>query len=155
MPSRPSIDAKVAALRARSALNPSPDTVLDPAFASGDFFDRRDLVQVKYEMLRRVRVDGWSVARAAATFGCSRPTYYAAQTAFDRDGLPGLLAQKRGPKHPRKLTDEVLAFIRALQAKEGALDAAGLAARVEAHFGLSVHPRSIERALVRVTKKVR
>ena len=48
-------DEKLAALRAAHALNPAPETVRDQAFTSGDpFFDPRDLVQVKYEMLRRV-----------------------------------------------------------------------------------------------------
>jgi hypothetical protein len=34
----------------------------------------RDLVQVKYEMLRRVRVDGHSVSQSATGFGLSRPS---------------------------------------------------------------------------------
>jgi hypothetical protein len=33
-------------------------------------------VQVKYEMVRRVRVDGAAVTAAAAAFGFSRPWYY-------------------------------------------------------------------------------
>ncbi len=51
-------DPKLAALRQHGCLNPRPDKVVDPIFASSDFFDPRDLVQVKYEMVRRVRVDG-------------------------------------------------------------------------------------------------
>ena len=39
------------------AFNPAPDKVRDPKFRSGEFFDPRDAVQVKYEMLRRVFVD--------------------------------------------------------------------------------------------------
>lgn len=153
VPARPAVDPKLAALRSRGAVNPSPEAVTDALFVSGDFFDRRDLVQVKYEMLRRVRVDGWSVSRAATTYGLSRPTFYAAQESFARDGLPGLLPQKRGPKHPRKLTSEVMTFVRALRAEDPALDAASVAERVADRFGFPVHPRSIERALARVEKK--
>ena len=51
-------DAKVAALAETRTLNPRPEAVRDEQFASSEFFDARDLVQVKYEMVRRVRVDG-------------------------------------------------------------------------------------------------
>src|SRR5215510_1178731 len=69
-------DAKEAALAESRTLNPRPEAVHDEQFASSEFFDARDLVQVKYEMVRRVRVDGAPVARAATAFGFSRPSYY-------------------------------------------------------------------------------
>jgi hypothetical protein len=50
-------DPKAAALRAAGALHPHPEAVRDEAFTRHEFFDRRDRVQVKYEMLRRHRVD--------------------------------------------------------------------------------------------------
>ena len=64
----------------------------DPAFnGANTFFDPEDLVQVKYEMLRRVREDGQAVTQASAAFGFSRPSFYEAQVAFERAGLPGLV----------------------------------------------------------------
>ena len=42
----------------RAELEPSPEAVTDEAFSASEFLDARDLVQVKYEMVRRVRVDG-------------------------------------------------------------------------------------------------
>src|SRR5216117_2589429 len=64
---------KASALRRHHALNPRAHAVSDSAFTSGnDFFDARDLVQVKYEMLRRVNEDGELVTQAAADFGFSR-----------------------------------------------------------------------------------
>jgi transposase len=146
-------DPKTAALRAANALNPAADAVKDELFSSSEFFDRRDLVQARYEMLRRVRVDGWSVSRAAMTYGVTRPTFYAAHEAFSTDGLPGLLPQKRGPKHARKLTEEVLTFIRSLRADEPSIDLAQLVVRIEERFGLTIHQRSVERALARGEKK--
>ena len=62
-------DPKIEALRRQSSLNPHPENVTDPLFKGSDFFDARDLVQVKYEMLRRVRVDGVPIATSAAAFG--------------------------------------------------------------------------------------
>jgi len=58
-------DPKVEALRKERALNRTPDEVNDPLFSSDSFFDARDLVQVKYEMLRRVRTDGHPITQAS------------------------------------------------------------------------------------------
>jgi hypothetical protein len=91
-------------LKANGTLNPHARRVHDALFHETPFFDPRDLLQVKYEMLRRVRIDGWPVSRAAAAFGLSRPSFYQTQRAFERHGLGGLLPRKRGPKAGRKLT---------------------------------------------------
>ena len=94
-------DSKLAALAASGTVNPHAQDVQDPAFLDNDFFDRRDLVQVRYEMLRRVRTEGQSIAESATRFGVSRPTFYKVQADFDRDGLAGLLPVKRGPHGER------------------------------------------------------
>jgi hypothetical protein len=52
-------------------------------------------VQVKYEMLRRVQAEGKSVTDASAGFGFSRPSFYQALSAFERDGLAGLVSSAR------------------------------------------------------------
>ncbi len=99
------------ALQAQGAAHPHPQTVTDPLFRDSAFFDPNDLVQVKYEMLRSVEKDGRAVVEAAESFGLSRPVYYVTRELFKREGLPGLLPRKRGPKRPHKLTDETLAMI--------------------------------------------
>jgi transposase len=147
-------DPKTEALRAQGALHPRPGAVRAPVFDTHPFFDRRDVVQVKYEMLRRVDVDGEPIAASAEAFGFSRPTFYQAAAAFKRAGLPGLLPQKRGPRRAHKLGDEVMAFVQALRTEE-AVAARALARRVQERFGVRVHPRSIERALRRAEKKPR
>ena len=53
-------DGKDAALAASRTLNSDPQKVTDPAFAAGGFFDPADLLQVKYEMVRRSR---WTACR--------------------------------------------------------------------------------------------
>ena len=75
-------DVKAQELAAARTLNPHPDTVRDAAFRAGGFFDSRDLVQVKYEMVRRVEADGVPVSEAAASFGFARQSYYTAAHAF-------------------------------------------------------------------------
>jgi transposase len=148
-------DDKSRALREHAALNPRPKRVIDPLFQHSEFFDPRDLVQVKYEMLRRVRVEHRPASEAAKSFGFSRVVLYQAMTAYQNEGLPGLLPRRRGPKHGHKLTAEVLAFIDQCRATDGSLRPAELAGRIRQQLGVSVHPRSIERALARRAKKGR
>jgi transposase len=142
-------DPKEEALRSARALNPRPGAVVDPAFATSEFLDARDLVQVRYEMVRRVREEGETVSAAASAFGFSRPSWYAAAAALDEAGLPGLLPARPGPRRAHKLTDEIVTFLRAFQEEDPTLRAAELADRVDEEFGVRVHPRSVERALAR------
>ena len=126
----------------------------DPAFTEGSpFFDPEDLVQVKYEMLRRVREEGHQVSETSAAFGFSRPSFYAAQAAFQKAGLPGLVPQRPGPRRAHKLSGPVLELLDEALAAEPALTSAALAALLEERLALRVHPRSIERALARRAKK--
>jgi transposase len=142
-------DPKVEALRDRRCLNPRPDAVRDESFAASEFLDARDLVQVKYEMVRRVRLEGDSVSSSSAAFGFSRPSFYEAAAALDDAGLAGLVPDKPGPRRAHKMTAEVVSFLEAEQAANPALRSVELAGRVGERFGISVHPRSVERALAR------
>jgi transposase len=153
--SRPSPgDGKVAALRLHHALNPKAEAVSDPDFNSGNpFFDRRDLVQVKYEMLRRARQEGQPVSQAAAAFGFSRPSFYVAQALFEKAGLPGLVPQRPGPKRAHKLSEEAVDFLEQVLAEDSKLRAPQLAELLQERFSLEVHPRSVERALERRRKR--
>lgn len=152
---RPRKDPKAEALRRQGSLHPHPEKVQDALFRDRAFFDPRDLVQLKYEMLRRVEGDGQSVTGAARSFGLSRPTFYQAQRAFTAEGLPGLLPKRRGPRSRHKLTESVLAFVDAERVADPALSTAALVGRIESRFGLRVHPRSLERALAQRKKKPR
>ena len=118
-------DPKLCALADSGTVNPHPEAVRDPGFAGSDFFDPRDLVQVKYEMLRRVRVEHACIAEVAEQFGLSRPTFYKAQADFARAGLTGLLPGKRGPRGAHKLTPEVLQLHRAGTGRGGGTRCAG------------------------------
>jgi transposase len=149
----PKPDPKRAALEASGTLNPHAQDVQDPAFIDSDFFDPRDLVQARYEMLRRVRVDGQAIAEAATGFGVSRPTFYKAHSDFEHRGLEGLLPTKRGPHGPHKITDEVMSFIQTARAAPEPPDAQTLVKRIAERYGLSVHRRTVERALARSKKK--
>ena len=146
-------DPKIEALRQQGTLNPHPDRVQDPRFAEGDFFDARDLVQVKYEMVRSVRIEGRPVGASAAAFGFSRPSFYQAKAVLERGGLAALVPKKRGPRRSHKLGSDVVEFLQTARSEDPSLRSPELAHRVEKRFGRKVHPRSIERALARLEKK--
>jgi len=142
-------------LKEHGTLNPHPEQISDPLFAEQAFFDPHDLLQVKYEMLRRVEREGWSITRAAKVFGFSRPAFYQARAAFEAAGFGGLLGKKRGPRRAHKLTNEVLAYVGELRAADPRLSMRRVAERLVERFGVRTHPRSIERALSWQEKKRR
>jgi transposase len=141
-------------LRQHGTLNPRPQHVTHELFRHSDFFDSHDLVQVKYEMLRHSRVDQKPIQQAAKSFGLSRPSFYQAQAAFQESGLAGLLPQRRGPRGGHKLTDEVMKFVVQMKAGDPSLSLKQLARAVQQEFDLAVHPRSIERQLLRQKKRL-
>jgi transposase len=146
-------DPKEAALAAARCLNPHPEQVTDPEFLASDFFDARDAVQVKYEMVRKARAGGAPVTETAAAFGYSRPSYYAAAAALDSSGLEGLVPARPGPHGASKLTDQICAWAEERLAADPALRPAQLAGPIEESFGVRAHPRSIERALARYRER--
>jgi len=146
-------DPKLQALHQQACLNSRSDQVNDEFFRDSEFFDPRDLVQVKYEMLRRVQKDGHPISQAAARFGFSRPSFYQAQAAFEQAGLVGLIPHKRGPKQGHKLTPEVVEFIRQKRLEDASLRTLALVELIAERFQIVVHPRSIERGLARHQKK--
>lgn len=146
-------DAKSKVLRQEGCLHARPEQVIDELFQQSDFFDPRDLIQVKYEMLRRVRVDREPIRRVARRFGFSRPSVYQALAAFDQAGIVGLVRAKPGPRRAHKLSEPVVKFIEEQKTQERSVRLDDLVERIKERFGLVVHTRSIQRALKRKQKK--
>lgn len=146
-------DGKRDRLKEAGTLNPSPRKVRDPMFGTGEFFDPEDLLQVRYEMVRLVRRRNATLAQAAERFGVSVPTCFRMVKAFRQGGLAGLIPRRRGPRGPRKITQEILQFARSYRARHGRIGARRLVPLIEAEFGVRLHPRGIEKALARDEKK--
>jgi transposase len=155
MPEKPIPQAKSEALRDCGTFNAGHAKVRHALFQNSEFFDPQDLPQLKYETLRSLKKDGYSVAKAAREFGLSRPTIYQSQAHFQARGLAGLLPAKPGPKAPHKLTSPVLTYLKALLQAEPSLTARQLAVRVRQRFQLEIHPRTIEKALKSKAKRGR
>ena len=140
-------DPKLTALKATGTLNRNSQAITDSLFRGGGFFDPRDLVQVRYEMVRRHRVEDVPVAITARLFGVSLPTAYQAHAAFEAAGIAGLLPRRRGPQQGHKLTPEVQAHIERRRRERPDWRTSDLLADLERTFGLTVHRRSLERML--------
>ena len=142
-------DSKTRSLREHHALHTHPENVRDEAFQQHEFLDPRDRVQVRYEMLRRHRVEGKPISDAARSFGVSRQSFYVTDAIFSQHGIPGLLPHRRGPKGAHKCTDGVLDFVEqwVAEGKETLVEA------IRRRFSVTINPRSIERALARRKKK--
>ena len=148
-------DQKREVLKKHGVLHKRHEQVTDELFRQGDFFDPRDLIQVKYEMLRRIYKDKKTIQTVARTFGFSRPSVYKAQSAFERDGLSGLIPDRTGPRQAHKLNEAVLGFVKEERDGNVSIGAGDLAKRVKEQFGITVHPRSIERKLQPKEKKAK
>ncbi len=143
----PRSPTKRQALKASGTFNPRADQVHTQLFEQSVFFDPEDILQLKYETLRALEKEDYSIAQAAREFGLSRPTIYHAQDQFAQGGLEGLLPRKRGPKSAHKLTAEVRQHLEQLRAAQPELDSTQLARRVRQRFKVKLHPRTIEKAL--------
>ena len=153
MPPKRKRSAKYDTLAESGTLNLHPEKVTDPLFQNSTFFDPHDMMQVKYEMLRRVSEDGWTISDASRTFGFSRPSFYEAKAEFEHSGLPGFIPKQRGPRAAHKLSGIVVDFLEKAKQDNQLLSTTDLVQLVKTEFGIEVHKRSIERALARSKKK--
>jgi transposase len=149
MPHR-AVDVKASVLGQHGALHPHPEQVQDELFVRNEFFDPRDLVQVRYEMLRRRQVDGKPVTDVAAAFGVSRQAFYVTEATFTQKGIVGLLPRPRGPQRAHKCTSEILDFAEGWNPDSPA--GGDISEAVQKRFGVTIHPRSLARALARRKK---
>jgi transposase len=139
-------------LQDHGVLNPHPENVQDELFLANEFFDPRDLLQVRYEMIRRHQIDKLSVLDTSKQFGVSRVTFYQIAGLYDSLGLIGLVPQKPGPKSPTKCTEEIIEFVRQQRSQQPDITWEILIQEVYEEFGVSLHHRTIERKLASVKK---
>jgi transposase len=140
------------ALRRARLLNPKADDVRSPLFQH-PFFDPRDKLQVKYEMLRSHEVDRLPVSRAAELFGYSRQGFYQLEEAFAAAGMAGLLEKKRGRQGPDKCTPQVVAYLLAAKQAHPDLPAPQLADQLRRERSVELHHRTIEKLLARLPRR--
>jgi transposase len=134
-------------LKKNGCFNHNYENVAAGIFKTCPFFDRMDIVQVKYEMIRAVSNAEGSVAKISGTYGFSRKSYYQTAKAFQSSGLCALIPKKTGPKKPHKLNGEAAAFVDSFLANHINSKSKEISAALKAETGISIHPRTIHRYL--------
>jgi transposase len=140
-------------LKKDGVLNSNPESVLESLFKTHEFFDPNDLVQVKYEMIRKVEKEKSSISEASKKFGFSRPTFYEAKLSFERAGMKGLIPKQTGPKGGHKMSDKIVDKILKMVEDSGPYKSEELVRIIKKNFKIDVHMRTIERAIERKKKE--
>lgn len=142
--------AKRQALQQDGTLRPARTRVRAGLFwQHPTFFDPRDELQVKYEMLRAHFVDSQAVTAACAAFGYSRQTFYILRERLARRGIAGLRDGRPGRVGPVKCTAEVVDFLRAQRAADPTQSIPALIEGLVHQRGVRLHRRTVERLLRR------
>ncbi len=82
---------KANSLKVKGILNDNPERIVHSMLLNSKLFDPLDLIQVQYEMLRAVRVEGVSVSEACRLFGYSREYYCRLEQEFNSKGFAGII----------------------------------------------------------------
>lgn len=128
-------------------LNKKPDRISHSLFKTHEFFDPFDLLQVRYEMLRSVKVDGCSVAKACRTFGFSREYYYKLGRMFTERGFVGLLGAPSGRRPLIALNQELVNFIIHKKLEEPKLSGDNICKQIKKNYHVKCSTRTVERII--------
>lgn len=140
-------------LQNQRVLNPHPERIQDKLFLENEFFDPQDLLQVRYEIIRRHQIDKATVTETSKQFGVSRVTFYQIAEMCDCQGLIGLVPHKPGPKSPHKCTEEIIEFVKQQRSQQPDVIWEDLIHEIYKQFGIFIHHRTIERGLASAKKK--
>lgn len=132
-------------LQRAHCIHRAPEKVHDKRFQEeSNFFDPKDIVQVKYELLRSCIVEGNDVASACMRFGFSRTTYYKVYETFIQGGIPSLMGRPRGRPRPIKLNEIVLGYLIAEKAMNPKLSASKMFTDVMNRYNVQISVRMIQ-----------
>lgn len=132
-------------LKRAKSLNQQPERIQDEYFLKQpEFFDPHDMIQVKYELLRRCAIEGRKVASTCQDFGFSRTTYYKVQEDFYQGGLPHLMGKQRGRQNPIKVNETIRGFLIAEKAKNKKLTAREMVEMLKQRHNVQLTERMIQ-----------
>ena len=140
-------NAKKEFLKSEGLLNPKPARVAYPLFGELEFFDPLDLPQVRYEMLRRARVENKSVTKACREFGFSREYFYQLEGAFMERGYVALLGSPMGRRPLIALNQEIVNFIIHRKIENPKVSGEDLRGEILDLYKISCSCRTIERII--------
>lgn len=139
-------DKKPDYLRKSGTLNPHPERVADPLFSNSTFFDPRDLLQVRYEMIR-AHTRPRTLKEVASQFGMSIATCARLKRKYREGGLQALIPGRRGPQGPHKITPDIVEFAANYQRIHSSTSIRELTDIVNDHFKVDLHFSGLHRAM--------
>jgi len=119
--------------------------VTEQRFVDDDFYDPKDLAQVKYEMLRAVRESQENVEEITVRFGFSRAGFYKIKKSFEKEGISAFVSNKTGPRNAWKLTKDNQRFIDNYILDNPDASTGDIATVLQAERGLEISKRTVER----------
>jgi len=143
-------NAKTKFLRKEGLINPKPERVTHPLFETHDFFDRLDLPQVRYEMIRMARVEQIPVTDACRLFGFSREYFYRLERQFMSRGYVSLLGSLRGRRPLIALNQEIVNFIVHRKMTKPSLTGEDLRNEIKTTYQVECSRRTVERIIERL-----
>jgi len=138
--------SKIDRLKESGTLNPHPESVTDALFSDGAFFDRNDLLQVRYEMIRS-HTKSVTLKEIAKRYGMSVPTCVRLKRDYREGGMQALIPSRPGPRGPRKITPEMLEFAKTHLKQHANTSIRCLAELVSEKFKVNIHFSGLHRAL--------
>ena len=141
-------------LKKFGCINPSPEKVKDICFNSNSFFDPEDLMQVKYEMIRKVKTNESNVTQACRDFGFSRVSFYKILKIFDEFGISGFIPKTTGPTKGHKLTPEIHDYIKDIISKPMKISAKEISRIIKDVYSVELSIRTINRCITKIKKKL-
>ena len=137
--------SKLDVLKENGTYNKRHASVKKAAFIEDEFYDPRDIVQVKYEMLREANDSNRAISAVTEDFGFSRTAFYNIRESFEKDGITALLPDKPGPRQAHKLTEVLQEFIEGYVATFPNASATEITAAIQSEKGIQISKRTIER----------
>ncbi len=141
---------KIDFLKSQGLLNPRPERVTHPLFKTLEFFDPRDLPQVRYEMLRAARVEQASVTKACKLLGFSREYFYRLERAFIERGYIALVGSPKGRPPLLALNQEIVHFIVHRKLEQPRMSGEELSKEILKLYKVDCSGRTVERIVAKV-----
>ncbi len=151
------IFSKIDFLKKEGLINNKAEKVNHPLFETVKFFDPLDLPQVRYEMLRAVRVENMFIVKACKEFGFSREYFYQLEREFNKYGFSSLLRTSVvGCRPVIALNQEIVNYLIYRKIEEPKLSGEKLCKEINVIYKVKCEKRTVERIIedLRAKKKI-
>ena len=138
---------KESRLKESNTYNPKSDMITASIFANNQLMDPKDLLQVRYELVRAIKCESKPIREICSEYGVSVSTARRYAEDLKKGGLIALVPEQKGPSGPTKLTKEASDFIDAYRKKNPESSGGKIHSALESKLHTGVSKRTVERYL--------